>query len=378
MKHLTNHLREASVLLSLIWLLLYPAGSYAADQKTEVKFEVQVAAGILDGQSANAGGVAPENASINIPRAKIRWDLKVPGGIVVTLRADAKESTLGEVDYLWVDWNTRLGENPLRFRVGRHKPPVGEETFTDNVVESPVIFNSAGILAGVDEGVEVWTLLGSGERPVELTLSALNGNRAGSGSNKGAPDNNSAKAFVASIKANITSNLEGRISLFDSGDMGTADSEISIAGLRSPPSGATDWSRSIVAFYLRYDFEKGKKFNPPAYSDSRTIVRFHFADFSDEVTPDSLSREGTTWFVDVLHNVTPRVFLSGRYSTIQLDNNVTAKLNGVTANEYNRTEISLGYRINPKTNLRIGYQMNETSPTDPDDNVTALLIAGKW
>ncbi|MHA2647473.1 MAG: porin [bacterium JZ-2024 1] len=367
-----------SFLLAALVTFLVALKARAADEKVEVKFSGQVAAGILDGQSANAGGVAPENASFNIPRFKLRWDVKVPGGIGITVRADGKESTLGELDYLWVDWNSKLGENPFRLRVGRHKPPVGEETFTDNVVESPVIFNSAGIIAGVDEGLELWTRLGSQDRPVELSLTALNGNRASSSQKKGAPDNNSAKSFVASVKAQITDNLEGRISFFDSGDMGTADSEISIAGLRSPPSGSSEWSRQITALYLRYDIHKGKKFNPPSFSDSKTIIRVHFADFQDDVVPSNLSLQGTTWFADLLHHINPRTFLSGRYSVISLDNNATAKLNGVTANEYSRAEVSLGYRINERTLFRAGYQINETSPNDPDDNVTTLLFVGTW
>jgi hypothetical protein len=379
-------LRAAGILplVALLGLFATPLAR-AADEKVEVKFSGEVGAGILDGQAANAGGVAPESLSFNIPRFKLRWDVKVPGDIGITVRADGKESTLGEVDYLWVDWHSKLGENPLRFRIGRHKPPVGEETFTDNVVQSPVVFNSAGMLAGVDEGLEIWTRLGSKERPVELSLTALNGNRASSGQTRGTPDNNSAKAFVGSVKGQITENLEGRVSFYDSGDMGTADSEISIAGLRSPPSGITDWSRSIVALYLRYDVGKGKKLNPPPFSDSRAILRFHYASFSDDfqyvslpTSPDASSLEGTTWFVDALYNVTPRAFISGRYSTISLDNNATAKLNGVTANEYNRTEVSLGYRVNSRTLLRTGYQINETSPNDPDDDVSTLLLVGTW
>ena len=72
-------------------------------------------------------------------------------------------------------------------------------------------------------------------------------------------------------------------SYYNSGRLDSSSAEMSIAGLITPPSGESDWDRSVWEIDARYDFGKGKKpLDPPAYSDSKAIIRLSFGQFKDE------------------------------------------------------------------------------------------------
>ncbi|MFN4182334.1 MAG: hypothetical protein ACK4G3_03920 [bacterium] len=160
----------------------------------------------------------------------------------------------------------------------------------------------------------------------------------------------------------------------NTGELEKAGSELSIGGLASPPSGATGWERSIRVLFARYDFHPGEKRNPPAYTDSKGIVRVALGNFEDSVTPSELSRKGRLWMVDSLWNLSESLFVSGRISEIALNGNKTASFNGIPANTYRRNQIGLSYRVNARTNLKFEYQMNEEKPEEKDNNVFGALF----
>ena len=123
----------------------------------------------------------------------------------------------------------------------------------------------------------------------------------------------------------------------------------------------------------RYDFKKGKKpLEPPAYSDSRAIVRVSYGEFNDI---SNIGIHGNFGFVDGIYNLTKKIYTAGRYSFVNLDGDTTATLNSVTANEYARYSLGLGYRWSENTILKLSYDWNKESGSNTEDSDNNLLSA---
>ncbi len=356
-----------------------------ANALSKLKMKGRFAAGYFN--SGKAGSYP--SGSFEMPDAKLQLSFQPDdiNTIVVRFKLDnavtSISTTSSLLDYLYLqskDFFPILKNTPfsLSGRLGRFKLGFGEETWSNSLVESVVSSNSAGNVGVTDEGLE---LAGKVElakiglkqlRPLGWVISVSDGNKEiGS-------DTSSGKAFLGKLYYTPIDPLYLSASYYNSGNL-KGQAEMSIAGLTTIPSGGSDWERKVWEVDVRYDFGKGKKpQDPPAYSDSKAILRLSYGQFGDEA---NTSRHGNFGFVDGIYNLTKKIYAAGRFSFIDLNGAGTATLNSVTANKYLRYSLGAGYRWSENTILKLGYDWNKNSGLgidDADDNLISAIVASQF
>ncbi len=340
-------------------------------------------------KSGNAGSFP--SGSFEMPDAKIQFSFQPDEVNTVVMRFKLDNAVTGIsttsplLDYFYLsskDFLPSLKDTPfsLSSRLGRFKLGFGEETWSNNPIESVLPSNSAANATVNDEGLELAgkiKLDKIGLKPLGWVTSISNGNNTvGSDSGQG-------KAFLGKLYYTPIDPLYLSASYYDSGRLKSSDSELSIAGLKTRPAGATDWQRNVWEFDARYDFKKGKKpLDPPAYSDSKAIVRLSYGGFHDITsTLTAAERAGNFGFVEGIYNLTKKAYAATRYSFVDLDNEVTASLNSVTANKYDRYSLGAGYRWSDNTIVKLGYDWNKQSgpsTQEAHDNLFSAVVATQF
>jgi hypothetical protein len=319
---------------------------------SKLKIKGRWAAGYYDTQKR---GSFP-HGSFEAPEAKIQFAFEPDDIHKIIMRMNLNNAAFNNLDYFYLDSKLSKFFNlpfELNARLGRFKLDLGEESWSNNPVESVLASNSAGNVAGNDEGFQLSGKL-SKKFPLGWSASISNG-VAGTGS-----DPTNAKAFTGKLFYNIIEPLYVSASYYHSGSMKFSNSEMSIAGISTRPPGALNWDRQIWEVDLRYDFGKGKTLNPPAYSDSKAFVRLAYGQFADEIEQGTAQeRDGAFGFVEGTYNFTKKIYAAARYSIVDLDGEQTASLNGVTANKYQRYSFGLGYRLTDNTIFKLGYDIND-------------------
>lgn len=345
---------------------------------SKLKLKGRWAAGYFD--SGKAGSYP--SGSFEVPDAKLQFTFEPDEVNKIVMRMNLNNATFNSVDYSYIDTNLTKLFNltlPLSSRIGRMKLEFGEETLWNNPIEGVLPSNSAINADGKDEGLQLSGKLGKA-KPINYAVSVTNGT-SGTGS-----DTSSAKAFTGKLFYNIINPLYISASYYNSGSMKSSSAEMSIAGLTSRPSNAARWSREIWEVDLRYDFKKGKIFNPPAFSDSKAIVQLAYGGFSDGVSAtaalgSSARRHGKYGFVEGTYNFTQKFYLAGRASIIDLDGDALASLNNITCNEYQRYSLGGGYRLTGNTILKLGYDWNRESGSgvdEADNNLLSAVVASQF
>jgi hypothetical protein len=336
-------------------------------------------------KTGNAGSFP--SGSLEMPDAKIQFSFQPDevNTVVMRLKLDngvtSTSTTSPLLDYFYLqskDFLEFLKDTPftLSSRLGRFKLGFGEETWSDNPIEAVLPSNSAAKAGVSDEGLELAgkiKLDKIGLKPLGWVTSISNGNNtAGSDSSQG-------KAFLGKLYYAPIDPLYLSASYYDSDRLKSSDAEFTIGGLKTRPTGATNWKRKVWELDARYDFGKGKKpLDPPAYSDSKAILRLSYGGFHDVTsTAGAAERAGDFGFAEGTYNLTKKIYAAGRYSFVDLDNDVTASLNNVTANKYSRYSLGMGYRWTDNTLLKVGYDWNEESGSSTNeahnDQLTAIV-----
>ena len=345
-----------------------------ANALSKLKMKGRWAAGYFKSQE---GGSYPEG-SFEVPEAKLQFAFQPDDTYAIVMRGNFNNAAFNSLDYLYVDasdpfklpkgWLTTLNA-----RFGRFKLDFGEETWSNNPVESALPSNSAGNVAGSDEGLQLSGKVGKGWPAVTWATAVSNGSSGVS------TDTTQAKAFTGKLGMNPIAPLLLSASYHRTGSLKQQATEVGIAGLTGKPTGASNWRRSLWELDARYDFKKGKTLTP-AYTDSLAYLRGAYGAFNDDVR-DGAEREGDYGFVEGLLNVLPKVYLAARYSRVDLDGRQTASLNSVTANSHERYSLGAGYRWSPNTIFKTEYSINRTTQVtggDPDDNQAVVLIASQF
>jgi hypothetical protein len=392
-----------SGLATVLFLGIMGLMVFAEDEfKPNVDFKgSRLATGYLD--SGKNGSY--QYGSFQMPDAKLRLNWQMSPDVTVVTRMSIENATFNSLDYFYMDYRNILAQaspslkdgpfNPT-IRMGRIKLDVGEETWADNPEESIVVSNSASIVKGYGQGLELFDTLKKEVLgvPIKWSLSLTDGTSV-----TGA-DNNQAKATNVKIGALPIPELYVSGTYYNSGQLGVstghvapASAEESFAGLSTAPTNATLWTRTIKELDLRYDFQPGKenRLNPgaPAWSDSKGYVRAAYGQFaddgSDKMAPivKVTNREGTYYFVEGCYNATEKLYLGVRESKININKSTLFyTLNGVNANDYTRTSIGVGYRLTDNTHVKIEDAVNSakvpTGTKKPEINQIALLFTTKF
>jgi hypothetical protein len=352
-----------------------------ANTLSKLKLKGRWAAGFYD---SGKSGSFP-SGSFEMPDAKIQFAFQPDdiNTIVLRFKLDNAVTNISTtsplLDYLYLqskDFLPFLKNTPfsLSGRLGRFKLGFGEETWSDNPIESILPSNSAGKVGVTDEGLELAGKIKLDKlhlKPLGWVASVSDGN-AGVGS-----DTTTGKAFIGKLYYTPIEPLYLSASYYDSGSLKSSNSELSIAGLATRPTNATDWQRKVWELDARYDFGKGKKpLDPPAFSDSKAIIRISYGGFHD-ITSTSGATEvtGSFGFVDGIYNLNKKIYTAARYSLTDLDGDTTATLNSVTTNKYDRYSLGLGYRWSENTILKLSYDWNKESGPNVNDVPNDLLSA---
>ncbi|MBI4655763.1 MAG: hypothetical protein HY746_03335 [Elusimicrobia bacterium] len=386
--------------LSLLGLVLLVVGFRLTNAQEEFKPTMdfkgsRVAIGYIDSKYDGSFPVG----SFQMPDGKLRFNWNTTPDITFVTRISFSNTTVAGFDYFYMDYKNFLTEispafkdglfNPT-LRLGRIKLDIGEETWSDNSVESIVVSNSAGLVNGYDEGAQLHQSLKKDQLgiPVKWSLSLTNGNK-----DTGA-DNQSAKAICFKAGINPINELYISGSYYNSGELLTADADVAYAGLKSRPVNATEWTRNIIEVDMRYDFKpvKEDRLNPgaPAWSDSKAYIRTAYGQFKDDgedtAAPitEVADRKGIYYFAEGGYNLTEKIYLGGRHSKIEFDkNDVFAILNSVAnANAYTRTSFGAGYRLSGNAHAKFEYVKNsekmQTGSTEPKNDQIVFLITAKF
>lgn len=347
-----------------------------------LKIKGRIALGVID---TGDDGSYPD-ASLEVPDAKLQLEVAPDAVNTAVIRFNLNNANTGNandplIEYLFLqskDFIPALKDTPLKLssRLGRYKLGFGEETWVDNAIENPLPTTSAAKAGVNDEAAELESkyVINKDQGTSLGAVASISDGATGVGK-----DNNSDKAFMGKLYATPIAPLFLSGTFYDSGDLGTGKSEMSIAGLNSVSTNATEWGRQAWEADVRVDLWKGKKaFNPIAYNDSKVILRGAYGEFADDVTGAD-DRDGAFSFTDVMVNVCPKFYVAARYSVVELDDDATAKLNSVTANQYERYSVGAGYRWSDNTIIKLGYDWNDESGegvSDKDnDQLTVLVTA---
>lgn len=392
-----------SGLATVLFLGIMGLMVFAQDEfKPNIDFKgSRLATGYLD--SGKNGSY--QYGSFQMPDAKLRFNWQMSPDVTIVTRMSIENSAFNSLDYFYIEYKNLLAQaspslkdgpfNPV-MKMGHIKLDIGEETWADNPVESIVVSNSASIVKGYDEGLQLSQTLHKDYLgvPIKWSLSLTNGN---SGTGK---DNNQGKATCLKLGVNPITELYVSGSYYNSGQLGITtghvapnNADVTYAGLATAPTNATLWTRTITELDLRYDFQPGKenRLNPgaPAWSDSKGYVRAAYGQFADD-GKDKLApivkvtnREGKYYFVEGCYNVTEKLYLGVRQSKIDIKKSTLFyTLNGVNANDYTRTSVGVGYRLTDNTHVKIEDAVNSakvpTGTKKPEINQIALLFTTKF
>ena len=339
---------------------------------SKLKLKGRWAAGYYD--SGKAGSFP--SGSFEVPEAKLQLSFEPDDINKIVMRMNLNNATFNNLDFFYVDADLKKFLNlpvAVSSRLGRMKLDFGEETWTDNPVDSVLASNSIGKVSGNDEGLQFSGKLGKA-RPVNYAISITNGT-SGTGS-----DTSTDKSFTGKLSYNIFDPLYLSGSYYNSGSMKSSNSELSLGGLVTPPSGALRWSREVWEIDLRYDYKKGKIFNSPAYSDSKAIFRMAYGQFDDDAS-GVVKRSGSYGFLEETYNLTKKFYVAGRESVIAFNNDTTASLNSVTGNEFQRYSLGAGYRFTDNTIFKLGYDWNlelGANTQSADNNLLSAVVASQF
>lgn len=372
------------------------AASAQEEFKPSVDFKGSwLAAGYLD---TGNQGTYPDG-SFQDPAMRLKTNIGVASDAKIVLRMNLDNAAFNGFDFMMLEYTGILGSvspsfkdsafNP-NLRIGRFKLDMGEETIANNPVDGALISASAGNMTGFDEGLMLFQSLPKEKLgvPFKWSFTAANGNK-GAGA-----DNEQAKSMLLKVGMNPLESLYMSLSYYNSGDLGTASTDITFAGLGTGPANATEWNRTVFEFDVRYDFMPGlkeKRLEPgaTAFSDSKAFVRLAYGMFtdggSDKAAPvvSVTDREGNYMYLDGVYNATDKIYLAARYSFIGFDeSSLYDSLNGVTANKYTRISLGIGYRLSDNVHVKTEFTSNsEDVPAgtdEPDNNQIGLLFTARF
>lgn len=350
-----------------------------ANTLAKLKIKGRAALGFFD--SGKAGSYPA--GSFEMPDAKLQFAFQPDEINTLVMRFNLNNATAQSplLDYFYLqskDFVPALKNSPfsLSTRLGRFKLGFGEETWSDNLVESVLPSKSAAGASVIDEGLEFAGKVKLDKlklKPLGWVVSVSDGN-SGVGS-----DSTAGKAFMGKLYHSPIEPLYLSVSYYNSGRLDSSSAEMSIAGLVTRPSGENDWDRTVWEVDARYDFGKGKKpLDPPAFSDSKAILRLSYGQFKDDA---NRSRDGNFGFVEGTYSWTKKFYTAGRFSFVDINGDGTAALNGVTANRYERYSLGGGYRWTDNTILKLSYDWNKNSWSgigDADDNLLSAIVATQF
>lgn len=351
---------------------------------SSLKIKGRWAAGYFQG---GQDGTDP-NGAFRAPEAKVQLAFAPDAVNTVITRLNLNNASPNNnplLDYFYLeskDFLPWLKEYPISFatRLGRFKMDFGEETWSNNPVESALPSNSVANVAGNDEGVQLAVNVKTAWSP-RVSVGVFNGNTTT------LTDNTAGKAFAAKLSVTPLDELYLSTSFFDSRALKGQASEMSVGGLTAipalSPTSAVNWSRSLWEADARYDIGKGKaKLDPPASTDSTAYLRGAYGLFTDDAKGGT-DRRGDYAFLEALWNLRPKWYAASRWSILDFEQEASATIGGITTvKTQQRYALGGGYRWSQNTILKgewaIDHEAGRTGADDAANNLLSLIAASQF
>jgi hypothetical protein len=341
-----------------------------------LKIKGRWAAGYFQGGKSGSD----PNGAFRAPEAKMQFAFAPDSVNTIIMRGNFNNATFNNLDYFYLESKNFLPLEDLPFdyatRLGRFKMDFGEETWSDNPVESALPSNSVAKVGGNDEGAQLAVSLKTSWSP-RLSAGIFNGN-TGTGTDNAGP-----KAYTAKLSVTPLDELYLSTSFFDSRALKGQASEMSIGGLTAAPTGAVNWARRAWEIDARYDIGKGKaKLDPPAYSDSLAYIRGAYGLFTDDAK-GGIDREGDYAFLEGLWNFHPKLYGAARWSILDFDHETSATINSITTvKRQQRYALGAGYRWSKNTIIKgewaIDHESGRVGADDASNNLLSLIAASQF
>lgn len=321
--------------------------------------QLKVKGRFFTGYFDNGEDGAFKDGSFEVPEAKFQLTWKPFEKIEVVNRLSFNNAMVGDLDYFYLQVNQIIpADRKSRLRLGKFKVDFGEETWVNNPVEDTagLISTSASNTSGYDEGLELYGHFIPDKFGYAVSLT--NGSK-GTGT-----DDNRDKAVAAKLFFHPCKPLYLSASYYTSNDLPAAGADMSIAKVTTPPVGVIEWNRNIWEFDIKSVLGK-------------IILAGAYGQFTDDLDGAPTDREGEYYYIQGIYNFTPQFYAGLRYSRIELDNGVTATLNGVTgADEYTRISLGIGYKLNKLVTLKAAYDWNNNHRPGMSDADVDQFAAG--
>lgn len=388
-------MNKATITLCLMAVVGLFAGQVLAGDVSIDLHGSRMAAGYVDPGAGGAVGAA-DNAtyvgSFVVPDAKLRANAKLDEGITAVMRISVSNATVGGGEYFYVkvdDVLARIMDKaplPLTATVGRMKVNFGEETWTNNPIESVLITTSVFNVNSYDEGLQFDTTDLVKSLPLILNASfALFNANAVSGA-----DDNQAKAFNLKVSGQMRDQklpLYFSLSYYNSNDLtevagANNDTAMSVMGMTENWANQP-WNRKAFELDVRYDLLEGSdKWTPtkaPFGSDSKAVVRLAYGSVTDG--EETVGKSVNAYvMVEGIYNINDKWYAALRYSYNDLAFDRAAMV--ASEGKWTRTSVGVGTRLSDSTALKAEYTMNAEpdTATNPeiDNDQVALLITTKW
>ncbi|MEW6026833.1 MAG: hypothetical protein AB1599_06040 [Planctomycetota bacterium] len=355
----------------------------AEDVKVDFKGS-RMAVGYMD----NGGGGDANPGTFGLPDAKFRINGQFDENTTAVLRMSFSNGVAGNVDYGYVKLANVVKNlaksdtvNPDIY-VGRIKINYGEETWTDNPIESSVVQNSRGIVNGYDMGIE----FRQSELPINLpfalgyALAIMNG--SDNSTTSGFADTNNTKAYLLKVMGTMKNMpLYFSLTQYDSGTLPGGTGDTSALMGRTDTTGP--WYIKGYELNLRYDMLEGaQKFTPtkaPLFSDAKAVFRLAYGSVTDGDTTVANRTTIGHVMLDGIYNVDKKWYVAFRYGYDDQD------VEGVTTGDIGKTtrmSFGGGHRLSDNAVVKLDYTTNTESNTasNPkvDNDSVSLLMTVKW
>ncbi len=316
------------------------------------------------------GGIGIFESQKNGPNAKtgfrldeIRLHMETPifedvyfYGEINAITREAYEDQLtlsGNLGEIYLDFENVAkfwkNERLINVRLGRFYIPFGEEYQVRNAIDNPLISHSVGDLWGLDEGIELYGSAGK----FSYAVAVQNGNY------QVLNDGDSDKSVAARISYDPTKRVHlsasamrtGQLDANMAGPDGFSALWIGNGFFMALNPAATKFHANLAEVDAQYKWSKG-----------HVKAAGGYADYNETIPAARDQRDIYYYYVEVVQNLTPKLFAAGRFSEMIAPQGYPMAGNSTIfapTRDLWRLSLGLGYRWNKHFLLKGEYSLEE-------------------
>jgi hypothetical protein len=298
------------------------------------------------------------HADFRVDEAKLFLDAKLWDDVYFFTELNIREREEPDkwmyVGEMYVDFETPLkkwNQRWINLRVGRFDTPFGEEYISRDAIDNPLISHSLSDIWAVDEGAEVYGVLGKWRYYAAVQNGGLPTGR----------DYTSDKAVAAKVSYQPKDWLYFSASAMRTGTLDVTADKFSALWFGNgffraigPPATTSRFAAELVEGDVKTTFSRGHILGAGGY--------VHAADLE----PTRNQRDMYYYFLEGMYDVTPKLYAAGRFSQIFANNGYPLVGAGdfgrfftpALTEDLWRISVGLGYRWTKDLVTKVEYSFN--------------------